>query len=763
MKFNNAAVVESIVWQMRLSEWPRAANRSRINALANGEPPFDVEEARQNGDAVNFNDLSLTRAAHDARAQLYQAFNKPGQFFSARTDYGAVARRQERGVILSREASRVMKNSLRYFEAQRSKFAQTVLHGIGPVMWEDDDYWCARPVGVEDLLIPGGTFLSFDNLPYFARWRAYTALELYEATHRPRRDPGWNMDAVRAALKWADRETARGMGASQTADYWTPEKWRERYKEDSGLYASDRVPTVDVFDFYYRGDDGGWCRRVIFDEWAGSGRYRAGTSRPDGIAARNSINGRHGRDSRFLYSSGDRAITPHLDQRLHFQFADLSAVAPFRYHSVRSLGFLLYAVCHLQNRLRCRFSDAVFENLLMYLRVRSLDDAERSLQVNLYNRAVIDESVSFLNPAERWQPNFNLAELGLSEFKQLIADSSGAFTQDRNFSRDRVEKTKFQVMAEVNAMTTLISSALQQAYVYQKQEYIEDFRRLLRPNSADPAVRSFRQRVLAAGVPEKLLAPECWDIEPERIMGAGNKTMEMAIAQQLWEMRAAYPPQSQSRLLRDITLAVTDDAARTLELVPEAPEITRAQHDAMMAFGALMAGGLVKWPPSHNGLEVAATLLAELEMALEQTPDFTTLERSNGLANVALHVSGLLESVAGDEAQRPVVRSMQDGLMQLSNAIRGLQQRAQEQAAAGNGDGEAALTAAKLAAEQVKAQTKADNTRDAHMQRTAQRQVAFEMEQQREDARAAADLRRKEAEAALKLSTQQDAQQAKTE
>jgi len=38
-----------------------------------------------------------------------------------------------------------------------------------------------------------------------------------------------------------------------------------------------------------------------------------------------------------------------------FQFADLSAVAPFRYHSVRSLGWLLYAVINLQNRLRCKF------------------------------------------------------------------------------------------------------------------------------------------------------------------------------------------------------------------------------------------------------------------------------------------------------------------------------------------------------------------------------------------------------------------------
>src|SRR5690349_6486385 len=77
----------------------------------------------------------------------------------------------------------------------------------------------------------------------------------------------------------------------------------------------------------------------------------------------------------FLYSSGDRIYGDDLQQMASFQFADLSAVAPFRYHSVRSLGFLLYAPCHLQMRMRCKFSEAVFENLMMYFRVHNMDEA----------------------------------------------------------------------------------------------------------------------------------------------------------------------------------------------------------------------------------------------------------------------------------------------------------------------------------------------------------------------------------------------------
>ena len=53
---------------------------------------------------------------------------------------------------------------------------------------------------------------------------------------------------------------------------------------------------------------------------------------------------------------------------MHVQFADGSVVPPFRWHSVRSLGYQLYALCHLLNWLRCRLSDAVFESMMWYFR-----------------------------------------------------------------------------------------------------------------------------------------------------------------------------------------------------------------------------------------------------------------------------------------------------------------------------------------------------------------------------------------------------------
>lgn len=741
MNFTNAEAVEQTVWQMRLADWPRGQNRARINDLANGAPPYTPDEAARNNIEINVNDLSLTRLAHDGRQQLYNGFMKPGRFFTARTDMGPKHKRMEHGVTVTAEINKILKRSLAYYECFRSKFALDVLHGVGPSMWENKESWCPNPLGIEEVLMPSNTKLTFQNLPFFAIFRAYTPEELQRLTRGPKRDPGWNMPVVNAAIRWALKQTSQLMGVSWQ-DWWSPEKMHERFKENSGLYASDQVQTIDCYDFYFWRDDGktsGWRRKIILDAWGGWEQYGPDNRMPE----KNLLDKR----GQYLFDGGDRVYGEKLSEIIHFQFADLSAVAPFRYHSVRSLGFLLYAACHLQNRLRCKFNEAVFENLMMYMRVKSMDEAERALKIELASRGIVDETVHFLNPAERWQPNEALAMGGISMNAQVIAENSSSYVQNQNFSRDRVEKTKFQVMAEVNAMTTLTSAALQQAYTYQTYEYYELLRRFMIVNSRDPDVRDFRLRCLKRGVPEKLLVPEAWDIEPERVMGAGNKTLEMAIAQQLMEWREAFSPAAQQRILRLATLSISDDAALANELVPESPErVSKSKESGMLAVGTIMAGARVEFAEDQNRIEIIETLLGEMTLIVQRLHGTgqATLEQVAGLVNMATHIQGLMQTFAMDKAEKERMKQYETVLGQLMNLVKAMGQQAMEKASA-NGqqiDGKMAETMGKIQAQKITAEAKAANTRESHAQRTAQREVQFQLEQDREDTRLKADLAR---------------------
>src|SRR5574341_1862272 len=166
MTFDDARGIEQVVWQMRLSDYQRGLNRARMNSLANGAPPYTEQEEKENKIEVNVNDLSMTRLSHDARLQLYQAFTKPGNFFTCRTDIGPVAKRMEWGIKVTNTINRCLKKSDSYFETMRSKFALMVMHGIGPGVWKDSDYWCPSAVGIEDVMLPSNTKLTFENLPF---------------------------------------------------------------------------------------------------------------------------------------------------------------------------------------------------------------------------------------------------------------------------------------------------------------------------------------------------------------------------------------------------------------------------------------------------------------------------------------------------------------------------------------------------------------------------------------------------------------------
>lgn len=769
--FDDAQEVSQCCWNMKQADYPRGSNRARINELFNGFPPYSKEEQEENNIEVNVNFLQSTRLAHDARSQFNNAFTKPGNYFTARTDMGPRHKRSRWGATVTSVMNRIMKRSLPYYECFRSKFALDVLHGIGPSVWPDQDHWCPDPCGVEDVLVPGNTLLTMKNLPFFAVYKSFSAPELLKLVHQNTRDPGWNMDLVDQCLSWIDSESVRLMG-STWPEIWAPEKLAERVKSDGGFYVADQIPTIECFDFYFfdgNSKDQGWRRRIILDSWSVSEEATRHPARKSGDIYRN--------DSQFLYDGRARKFADTREQLIAFQFADLSAVAPFRYHSVRSLGFLLYALCHLQNRILCRFNEAVFEALMMYFRVKSMDDVQRALKLELINRGFIDDGIQPLNANERYQVNAPLVQLGIGENTRLINENSASYVQQPNYSQGGVEKTKFQVMAETNAMTSLVSAGLNQAYMYQTFEYREIFRRFCKPLSNDPDVKAFRSACIARGVPEDMLQLDYWDIEPERVMGAGNKTLEMSIAQQLMEWRPFFDPEPQRDILRDAVLAITDDPARADALVPEDPvKITDSVHDAQLAAGTLMQGLPVGVKTGVNHIEYVRALMVSLAVAVQKAKangNMATPSELIGMQNLLNHIGEHLAILAKDPTQKALVKELGDQLKILANEIKGfaqrLQQAMQEQAAQGNGNGGMdPKDQAKIQGMLAQTQAKIDSMQKSHAERTAQRQVQFQLEEQRKQQEHQLEMARQQQQDVLdlerqKVELQMDVQKKKVE
>lgn len=786
-EFNDAQAVESICYDFKLADFERGTNRSLINSLFNGWPPYSAKEEEENNITVNVNDLSATRLAHDARTQLYGAFLKPGQFFQLQLDSGPSHKRQEWSEGATCKMNRIMKRSLEYFETYRSKLALNVLHGIGPALFENRDDWCPIAAGIEDILIPAKTLLTMRNLPFFAIYRSLTAPELIRLTRASKRDPGWNMDLVNGVLEWIDQE-ATALYGSTWPEVWSPEKMQERVKGDGGFYPADSVPTLDCFDFYfwYEDDKGsGWRRRIILDSWgspAASGQARSMTQRkPTETKMRDIFEEAKGN---FLFTSRSRYYARRREEIVSFTFADLSAVAPFQYHSVRSLGFLVYALCHLQNRMRCRFNEAVFEALLMYFKVKTMDDAQRALKLAMVNRGFIDETMQPLTAAERYQVNAALVELGLQQNAQLITQHASSFSQNTNLTQDRTEKTRYQVQAEVNAMTNLIGGGLNQTYAYQEFEDREVVRRFFKKDTKNADCQEFQAYLARMEVPKKYWVAEAWEVQHERVLGAGNQTLEQGIAEWLMQHREKFDPDSQRIILRKATFGVTSDSDFAERLVPAEQVLSDSVRDAQRAAGSMWIGLAVAFTQGVNHQEYAEALMAVMAQKITEitqrgnVANPQELEGLQALAGMSIGGQTMkgtngamphIEVLAQNQNDKATVKKLTDNLSKLMNLVRAFAQRLKqmqakaqaEQQKGGNGQMDP-KDAAKIAATQATAKAKLQNMRESHASRTAQKQLQFEqqLQQQQQEHRMEmqerahghrADMIEKSQEAALEM------------
>lgn len=733
---------------MRLADLPRGENRTILNRLYNGEPPFDQGQAEINNVEINRNFLVGTRVMSDARRQWTQAFLKPGNFFTGSLDSGPMIKRQEWSSIVTTAANRRLKRSSKMLNQIRSVGANTMLHGIGPRMWDTKKQVIPTPLFIASLMIPSETDVDFENMEYFAIFREWTPAQLWDMTHGPKTDPGWNMEMVMNQIKFVAEQVQKQPNAA--AYQYMPERIEELIKQDMGYWGSDAVPTIDVWDFYFReAEDGkGWYRRIFLD-WGVSDAEAKSESPP-------TSKNKDGKDkAQFLYTSGNKPFAQSWNQIIHCQFGDCSAVAPFKYHSVRSLGWMLWGVCDLMNRMQCRFTENMFQQLMWFFRVAGQQDMQRIKKADFYHMGVIPQGVAFVPAQERFTPNAPLLDMGFSQLRQLISENAASYTQDFDKGQSGKELTATEVMARVNAVNSMVSGMMTLAYTYEEFCYREIFRRMCIPGNEDKDASAFRLECLNKGVPAEYLDESKYDIQAERVLGQGNKTLEMATVQFLQSIRVNLPPESQRKIDHISIDAATDqpDLAEDLAPIAQMDRPTHSKMDAERTTERIMMGLPLTPTPDMIPEDYVTTWLKDMGAIIQQiqnTDHMGTAEQVKGLNNLDTAIGELLQQMGQSKEAGPKVSQYSQMLGQMMNVVKGFEQRqaqAAKQNAQQNGNGNGAETAAKIQGDMMQAQVKAKNAEESHAQKTAQKQVAFEMEQQRKDLSTKADIKRKNAEA----------------
>lgn len=749
MNFSTPDKVRSLLETDSDIETVRSENRAKVNNLFNGVPPLSDEEAKRWNLKVNVNWGEGPVLAAHARRQYTNAFQGTQHFFTVEIPNAPAEFQREWGQWITNYINRVMKRNKAYFYLKLNQFASVVAHGVGHQLWPDKDSWLPELVAIEDFRVPTDTELSYANLPWFGIRKVYTEGQLARAVFCDHPMPGWDKNAVKKVLK-----AIHDQNTGNNEDDWDrlPEKVWENLKQNMGFYTSDKAPTVTLWHFYHEeiepNGKTSWHLKVI-----------------------PATNTKQIPEDQFLYKS----VRPEADTHehiLHTQFGDLNNKAPFRYHSVRSLGFLLMEPCFWNNLMRCRLLQHVFEAFNIWLKAQDPIGRARALKMEFFDRAVIPEGVSVVPQTERHQIDPRLVETVQAQLRQLQGEAAASYTQNIDTGTSK-EQTAFETSVKLSTVNAMMQGLLTVASFQEMFAYVEICRRFCLRKSTNADNQAFQKAAAAYGIPKQWLNVEEWDITPELPLGSGNPTIQMAEASQLMRERASFSPDAQQEILHDFALATTKNPRKAGRLVKigERRRTTDAQHDAELAFGTLMAGGIIS-PFYGNIIDPIETFIgmtAGVISQAKQQGSMMSWEKINGCTNVLLFTKGLIAQLMNDQQQAPRAKDYADNVGKLENEIKGFAQRQTElekkqaqEAAKGNGEAQKAQM--ELMIQQQKAQISAmESERKLQLQEKQfameerRKAAEFEAEQARKNAetRTDIDLQRQEVTAKLELQSEE--------
>ena len=665
MNLSTAEKVSSVLFSTDAVERNRSENRDKISKSLNGFPPLDAEAAKKIGLKVNVNWLEAAVIAKQATLQFFNAFCSQTNYFSVQIPSAPPEKKTEWDLLITDCINRTLKQSKAYSNFLDNCFTSVVAHGIAPTIWLFQDKWLPRFVALNDFRVATDTDTSLDNMVWFGIRRRYTLGELVEASKGKYADKGWDQDEVNTILQayWDKNYEATDFDWSNN-----PEAMTELVKQNMTYYTSDAVPVITLWHFYHldseKPESKKWYMKVVADK---------SVQKAD--------------KSKFIFSS-DKPVSKDIDSLLHIQFGDLNGTPPFKFHSVRSLGFMIYEPSYWSNLTRCRALQYVWENFNMLFRGAEGGDKARAQKIELFDKGWIPNDVQIVPKDQRHQIDQGMVELMMSQMKQLMGEASLSYTQKTDTGTQR-ERTLGEAQIQMQMANALMTGLLAVATRNITFHYREVCKRFCKKGSIDPDARYFQNKARKAGIPVTFLDPKFCDIHPETPLGNGNQTLQMAQAEQLMNVRAQHSPDAQQRILQMYDAAVTQNPrlARSLVPIENGKSFSDGQSWASAIFGTLMQGVPLPIKPELNAIDQIETLLnlaSGVIQKITQTDNVGTHEELAGLSMVFSMVHELIQWLAQDPQQKQAVKQFTDMLGQLTNVVKGFASRLAEKSKSEN-------------------------------------------------------------------------------
>ena len=513
------------LWE-RLFDADREAskNRAKVDAMVNGEPPFDQSLLDETGqsDAANFNTREAASQVNQVSAAYYDLVTSNRDLVSIKVNYGDNTARKQIENAIAEEFTWLVRNWDSFEYWYNCMVRQHVVHGIGVTFFPDETDWRFKSCGLADFKLPRDTAATEDAIQIAAALIPTNLSELFEQIQSAKEAEqcNWNIESLKKMVM----EEAKNILSQNHSPYWDNWEYIEKQIKENSIYFGSTASTrLWLIHFWIKEDDGTISHGII--------------SKDD----RNPTGWLYFNKSRFESIRQAFVIFPY-------------DIGSGTYHTVRGLGYVIQPQVQANNALACRMADGAMASTMNLLQIKNPNqtDLDRLALAHFGNNEVLPPGVDYV---ERRLPDYTSTVLPVINYlqAQLRQNNTGAKPTLPAIDRN-APAVAFQMEAQNNA--ALSASALNRFYSQLDKLFKEMFRRATTDGylPTDPGgdlVLEFLKRLKRRRVPLEALK-YVTEVKSTRSVGAGSAANRLLAYQRLERLQGAFDPEGRRNLVSDI-------------------------------------------------------------------------------------------------------------------------------------------------------------------------------------------------------------------
>ncbi len=658
-RFSNPRSVQDFVRRLIDNDINRRAKRARVNGLVDGNPPYQRGKLLEAGraDACNVNWGKAFSYLESAVGSFYDLFSESPQFLTVQTEFGNDEDREKNSRIISEEADRVLREDKVWdYNIQISQW-DMVLHGCGPVIFEDAYTILPKAVHTGDLKVPEFTKSDTSYWEICSLEVTYYPPELYEfiKDEAAATAAGWDVEYTKLVIANAmDIQTQQSI-----APDW--EYYQQQLKNNSLNYMTDDSKVSICAHVFWQEFDGRITHAIVErDSTTGGAPQPGGEQKPsDGIRFMFLHVGR--------YASFQECVHP-----MYFSHGNGGY-----HHSVTGLGVRMFSAMEYQNRLICNLADKAFSAKILF-KPTTTESTQKFNLVRMGDYGVIPAGFDWQQTGVAGLMNDGLAMN--EEFSNIIGENLSSFRgQPMKDTGNPV--TAKQVTHDASLQSSLSKTQFNRYYEQLDMLYAEIFRRLANLNTTDPRAKKFQERCLKRGVPKEALG-RIKSIEATRVVGQGSAFMRKQSINDLMQIAGALPEEGRDNLICDKIASEAGQAA----VARYYPQKTRSklasdqQADATQWVG-LMKTGLPPVITSSQNPVIYATIFLQAAMQSVQSlqKGANPMDVLHFLSIIGPAILAHLKRFAQDPTKKALLKPMVKQWKEISGVADKLKQHLQQQ------------------------------------------------------------------------------------